>query len=181
MNDEVLIPQMTRVDKYKRHKIKIPFSNLVFIGTAIILFICSTFVNINIKHYILPTEIFSSANLTSDDFIYSFCLIPQIPVVMFVASVLGRGMTSTSLFLYILLGLCGLPIFALGGGIHYIGQFGFGYILGYLPAVAIACKFLQEKQSQSYFSRGLLAGYFRKQFLCVLHPIGRFQSDRHRP
>ncbi len=171
MNDEVLIPQMTRVDKYKRHKIKIPFSNLVFIGTAIILFICSTFVNINIKHYILPTEIFSSANLTSDDFIYSFCLIPQIPVVMFVASVLGRGMTSTSLFLYILLGLCGLPIFALGGGIHYIGQFGFGYILGYLPAVAIACKFLQEKYSFPNMIKAAVCGVLTIHIIGILYMI----------
>lgn len=167
-NEEVLIPQMTRIDKYKRHKIKIPFSNLVFICAAILLYICSTFININIKHYILPAEIFSSANLAPEDFIYSFCLIPQIPVIMFVASVLGRGMTTTSLFIYILLGLCGFPFFALGGGFHYIGQFGFGYILGYLPAVAITCKFLQEKYSFPNMIKAAICG------VLTIHLIGIF-------
>jgi biotin transporter BioY len=37
------------------------------------------------------------------------------------------------------------PIFALGGGISYLFEYGFGYILAYLPAVFFAGTLLKEK------------------------------------
>ena len=52
-------------------------------------------------------------------------------------------MAVTSVMLYILAGLFFVPIFALGGGVRYLAEFGFGYILGYIPAVIIAGNFLK--------------------------------------
>jgi biotin transporter BioY len=164
MNEEVLIPKMNRRSAMKR-KIKIPMLNFVVILFCTLMIIGSTFININVKHYILPWTIFSSKGLTSSDFIYSFSLIPQIPVVMFVCSTLGRRMAITSVLLYILTGLFIFPVFALGGGFRYIFEYGFGYILGYIPAVAIAGNLL-KKYSFPDMIKSTLAGVF------IIHVIG---------
>ena len=63
---------------------------------------------------------------------------------MFVCAALGRKMALTSVVLYILAGLSFAPIFGLGGGIKYIFEYGFGYILAYIPAVIIAGLLLKK-------------------------------------
>ena len=166
MNEEVLIPKMTRIDKTRKKKIKIPAINLVLIFFAILLYICSTFINLNIKHYVLPANLFSGAKLTAESFIYSFFFIPQVPVVLFAASVLGKRMAVISVILYLLAGLAGMPLFALGGGIKYIAQFGFGYLAAYIPAVIITCRLLKERYSFSDMVKAAIAG------VLVIHVIG---------
>lgn len=166
MSEEVLIPKMTRLDRHRRYRIKIPFINIVLILCAILLFICSTFINIDIRHYILPAGIFSNSTLTAGDFVFSFFLIPQIPVILFAASVLGKKMTVVSIILYILIGLCGLPVFALGGGIQYIAQFGFGYILGYVPAAVISGNILSNKYTFWNMIKAAVCG------VLIIHIIG---------
>lgn len=146
MTEEVLIPKMKRLEK-KQRKIKIPLLNIILILFCILLIIGSTFININLKHYILSPEIFTGKPLIIEDFIYSFSIIPQIPVILFICSSLGKKMANTSIILYILAGLCSIPVFALGGGIRYITEFSFGYILSYIPAVIIAGNILNKKYS----------------------------------
>ena len=147
MNEpDVLIPKMKRIDK-KQRKIKIPFVNTVLILFAILMIIGSTFVNLHIRHYFIPGNAFSQEELEINNFIYNFYIIPQIPVLMFICAVLGRKMASTSVILYILAGLIFAPLFALGGGLGYIKEFSFGYILAYVPAVNMAGHMLKEKYS----------------------------------
>ena len=146
MSKDILIPKMTRLDK-KKKRIKTPLINVVAILFGTLLIIAATFLNLEIKHYILPSGLFTHKPLTPEDYVYSFCLIPQIPVVMFVCSVLGKKMALTSVFLYIIAGLFFIPVFALGGGLKYFGQYGFGYILAYIPAVFIAGNILKKKYS----------------------------------
>ncbi len=43
-----------------------------------------------------------------------------------------------SVLLYIILGLCGLPVFSQGGGIGYVLNMPFGYLLGFLIAPLIS-------------------------------------------
>lgn len=161
-----MIPKMKRLDKRQRYRIKIPLINLVFIFAAILMFTCSTFINVDIKHYILPAGIFSNAPLTSDDFIYSFFFIPQVPVVLFAAAVLGRKMSVISIILYLLAGLCGAPVFALGGGFQYAAQFGFGYLLGYIPAAITAGSFLEEKYNFLNMIKAAICG------VLIIHVTG---------
>lgn len=146
MTEEVLIPKMKRLEKQQR-KLKIPMLNVALILFCTLLLVCATFLNINIKHYILPLDIFSNKSLTSDDFIYSFYFIPQIPMVMFICSILGKKMSATSIIFYIIGGLCLAPIFALGGGIRYVTEYSFGYIFAYLPAVLFAGNILKKAYS----------------------------------
>ena len=104
MTQEVLIPKMKRIDKQQR-RIRIPLVNFVIIIFCILLIISSTFLNIDLKHYIIPTDFFSNKDLTANDFIYSFYIIPQIPIIMFICSLVGKRMAVTSVMLYILAGL----------------------------------------------------------------------------
>lgn len=46
--------------------------------------------------------------------------------------------------MYIILGLF-FPIFALGGGVRYLFEYGFGYILAFLPAIFFAGTLLKGK------------------------------------
>lgn len=170
MSEQVLIPKMKRIDKTKK-KYRIPWLNLVLIIFCTILIICSTFLNINIKHYIIPQNIFSGTNLSADNFIYSMYFIPQIPVVMFICSVLGKRMALTSTILYILLGLFFIPVFALGGGIKYITEFGFGYIFAYIPAVVIAGNCLKEKYNFSNMIKAVIFGVLTIHIIGIIYMI----------
>lgn len=184
MTEDVLIPKMKRIEK-KKKKIKVPLINILIILFCTLLITGATFVNIDLRHYIIPTEVFSSDKLFYDDFIYSFNIIPQIPVVMLVCSMLGKRMAVTSVVLYILAGLFLIPIFALGGGFRYILHYSFGYIFSYIPAVLIAGNFLKKSYS---FKNMILAtlcgvltihigGIFYMIFIALLkHDGGTFIS-----
>lgn len=146
MSEEVLIPKMKRLDG-KQKSVKIPINNFILVILCTLLIICATFVNIDIKHYIIPQGFSFGKTFSGEDFIYSFYIIPQIPVLMFTCSVLGRKLSITCTCLYIVLGLFAFPFFALGGGITYIGEYSFGYILAFVLGVWIAGSFLNRKYS----------------------------------
>jgi len=146
MSEEVLIPKMKRLNG-KHSNIKIPLNNFVLVILCTLLIICATFINIDIKHYIIPQGFSFGKNFSPEDYIYSFSIIPQIPAIMFACSVLSRKLAITCTSLYILTGLFVFPVFALGGGITYVGEYGFGYILSFIIGVFIAGSFLRKKYS----------------------------------
>ena len=169
MSEEVLIPKMTRIDKKKR-KIKIPLINFVIIIFCTLLIIASTFININLKHYIIPLDLFTNKNLSMENFVFAVPFIPQIPIIMFICSILGKRMALTSVLLYLIIGLFFVPVFALGGGIRYFGEYGFGYILAYIPALLIAGKLL-DKYSFLDIIKATLAGVFTIHICGILYMI----------
>ena len=57
---------------------------------------------------------------------------------------MGRKFGILSILCYIILGFF-FPIFALGGGISYLSEYGFGYILAFIPAVFFAGTLLKGK------------------------------------
>ena len=72
---------------------------------------------------------------------------PQFPVMIFIIYILYRNY---SILLYILYLLCGFfvcPIFAFGGGLDYIQNYFFGYLLGFIFAILIAGKILKNDNS----------------------------------
>ena len=162
---EALIPTMKRIDK-EENKIRIPFVNIALIFMFILLLIGSTFVNINIQHFILPKNYFGGGELAKNDYIYSFYIIPQIPVLMFMCSALGKKLATTCISLYFLLGMTFLPIFALGGGLGYITEYSFGYIFAYIPAILIAGNILNKKYS---FLNMILAAFAA---VLIIHVTG---------
>jgi biotin transporter BioY len=70
--------------------------------------------------------------------------IPQIPVILFTGALLGRRYALVVVVSYIITGLFFEPVFALGGGLRYVFEYGFGYIMAYLPAVFFSTSILQS-------------------------------------
>ena len=129
--------------KYKGEPIKITLGTLILTCLCVLLIIVATFTQVTLQHPYFPADtfIFLSGDVTDSEilehFITSYKYIPQIPVVFFIVALLGRKFGILSVMLYIILGLF-FPIFALGGGISYLFEYGFGYILAFIPAIFFA-------------------------------------------
>lgn len=77
---------------------------------------------------------------------------------MMAGLLLGGEMGAYSVFMYILLGLIGLPIFTEGGGLAYIFKPTFGYIIGFCIASYVTGKIVNRESNPSY--KRILGGNF---------------------
>lgn|SRR5574344_1081717 len=148
--------------------IKFSVASFILILFCTFLIVISTFLQLNITHFIIPFNLLGQNNLTIHDFVHSYKFIPQIPVIMFLATFLGRKYGITSVLLYIIAGLFFVPIFALGGGLKYIFEYGFGYILGYIPAIFFAGSILKSGYSNRNLLHASIVG------VLTIHIIGVF-------
>lgn len=82
----------------------------------------------------------------------------QFLFVLLAGMILGRKMGTVSVGVYVLLGLCGLPVFAAGGGIFYIFRPSFGYLLGFILA-AFAAGWMVEKSGIRGYGKYLMAAF----------------------
>ena len=168
--DDAMVPRIKRVKKVKK-KIRIPLLNILLVLFCVFLLIVATFVQLNITHFIIPHDIFSNKALTKADFLYTFSIIPQIPAVLFIVGLLGKRLGITSIVLYILLGLCSVPIFAVGGGIDYLAEFGFGYILAYIPAALVAGAILEEDFSFKNILKATFVGVLTIHIIGIIYML----------
>jgi biotin transport system substrate-specific component len=65
----------------------------------------------------------------------------QIGAVLLIGCVSGRNAAVMSQVAYLALGLAGFPIFSQGGGLGYLRELSFGYLLGFVPAAWICGHF----------------------------------------
>ncbi len=90
--------------------------------------------------------------------------VPVLPITlqylftMMAGLLLGGKQGFISVCIYILLGLAGLPIFAHGGGIGYIFQPSFGYIIGFAVG-AFVTGVIAHKSSKPGYPRLLIANF----------------------
>ncbi len=132
------------------------------LGTLVLMLFCtfflivSTFISIDVFYPVIPTAQERVNGLTFEHFFKMFAIIPQVPAVIFIGALLGRKFAITSIIFYILIGLFLLPVFALGGGIGYFSQYGFGYILAYIPAVWALGYMLKDGFNIKNISLGVL-------------------------
>ncbi len=155
----------TRTVKRQIEGIRLSLGSLLLVLSCTFLIILATFLQLDITHLILPDKLFSESH-KAQDFIYTYKFIPQIPIVMFVGAFLGRKYGLLSVLIYIILGLFIIPVFALGGGPKYILEYGFGYILGYIPAVFFAGSILKSGFSNRNIFHAVLVG------VLTIHIIG---------
>jgi biotin transport system substrate-specific component len=80
----------------------------------------------------------------------------QTLMVMFSGLILGSRLGALSQFLYLTIGLIGLPIFAQGGGPGYVLQPSFGFLVGFSLA-AYAIGYVTERNEHLSLSRTLAA------------------------
>jgi len=73
---------------------------------------------------------------------------------LFIAVYIGLLLSPKNAFLaqlvYIIIGLIGIPVFSAGGGIQYVFQPSFGYIIGFLIASVVIAQ-LMKRQKQINF------------------------------
>jgi biotin transport system substrate-specific component len=80
----------------------------------------------------------------------------QLPTALFLATLLGPFMGPMVIALFLVVGLVAFPIFANGGGLQYLTQPGFGYLLGVLMmAYPLSKRFHKAFQKQDNASRSL--------------------------
>ncbi len=82
----------------------------------------------------------------------------QFLFVLLAGMILGYRMGVISVGVYVLLGLCGLPIFAAGGGIAYIFRPSFGYLLGFIVA-AFVTGLVVEKSKKTGYGKYIIAAF----------------------
>lgn len=86
--------------------------------------------------------------------------------VVLAAMILKRKKAISAVLLYIVIGLIGLPVFAKGGGIAYIFQPTFGYLIGFIGAAAIVGEVAERTDKISYL---LVSGFIA---MIVIYGIG---------
>lgn len=73
--------------------------------------------------------------------------------------VLGRRDGALAVLIYIVMGLLGLPVFTQGGGVGYVFNPSFGYLIGFVPATFLAgllCERLNKKTTGKVFAAALI-------------------------
>lgn len=81
---------------------------------------------------------------------------------------LGRKLGSASVGLYVILGLVGLPIFTGGGGIGYILQPTFGYLIGFIAGSWVSGYIIERTKNPS-LKTYIIAGFLN---LIVVYLLG---------
>lgn len=166
-----IAPQLDKF-RYQNQPLRFNLAVLVLIGLCSFLIVIATFTQFDFKHYIIPLDAFSyiGANFKNPvvlgHFVKYYRYIPQIPIILFIAAFLGRKFGLASVVIYILIGLFFAPVFALGGGLDYVFQYGFGYILGYIPAVFFAASILNSGLTYRNMAQATLVG------VLTIHLIG---------
>jgi biotin transport system substrate-specific component len=97
----------------------------------------------------------------------------QLPLALFMAAFLGPFMGTGIMLLFLGMGLAFFPLFANGGGWHYVVEPGFGYLLGaFIAASMLGKAFHKAFQKQGSVSRSLKI--LTKAFAAVvlLHGVG---------
>lgn len=99
--------------------------------------------------------------------------IPNIPITLqfmfttLAGLLLGSKLGAISVLIYLVIGLIGIPIFTNGGGIGYIFQPTFGYLIGFLVGTFVAGKIIES--SNISFKNLLLACFAN---LIIVYTLG---------
>lgn len=148
----------------RQNKIRFSLRTCIFILWSIFLIIIATFTQVTLTKAGIPTFILKHVMTINYENCYKY--IPQIPVVLFVASMLGRKYSFIAISIYIILGLFFIPIFALGGGPSYMLKYTFGFILAYIPGAFIISTILFKFNNFKSYIQSAIIG------VLIIHIIG---------
>jgi len=74
-----------------------------------------------------------------------------------------------TVFLYILAGILGVPIFSSGSGISYFLKPGFGYLLGFFPAIFFVSNIMKNRETKFRVIKATLAGLISVHLIGVIY------------
>ncbi len=170
VNKKRIEPELKQFD-YSNSNLKLTLGVLVVVCLCTFLIIIATFSELGFSSYKLPVDAilhplgFLSQSNSAWLFVLGYQYIPQVPVILFIAALLGSRFGTLSVLMYIMLGLFAVPVFALGGGWRYLFEYNFGYILAFIPAVIIAGNMLSKITIKSAFK----ASFFG---VLIIHFVG---------
>ena len=170
--------------KYQNQELRFNLGVLVLIGLCAFLIVVATFTQFDFNHFIIPSDAFSyfGADFKNPSvmghFIKHYRYIPQLPAIMFIVALLGRKFSIASVLIYILVGLFLAPVFALGGGLEYVFQYGFGYILAYIPAIFFAGSILKSGLFYRNMAQATFVGILTVHIVGILYFL--FIATLHR-
>src|SRR5574344_517415 len=163
MSKPEMLKVTTKEPAKTQNKLKFSLCTLVLILFCSILIVVATFTQISFLYY----DQIAGAHLKSlleflrlihlDGF-FTYPYIPQVPVILFIASLLGGLYGLLSVLLYVVVGILFFPVFAMGGGIKYFAEYSFGYIIAFIPTVLICGYMLKNNTKFSTYLKTLLVG-----------------------
>ena len=149
---------------YKGEKTPFSLGTLTVVALCLLLLIVGTFTQLGIVHYWTVPDADTMFGMKK----YSY--IPQIPLVLFIAAILGARFGILVIILYLIVGFFIWPVFALGGGLGYIKSYFFGYILGYFFAMVFASRVLFfDKFSYKSMAYASVVGVLSIHFCGILY------------
>lgn len=163
--------------KYQNQPLRLNLGVLVLVGLCSFLIVIATFTQFDFNHFIIPFDFLSYIKADFKNpavlahFIKHYRYIPQIPAIMFIVTLLGRRFGIASVLIYILVGLFLAPVFALGGGLNYVFQYGFGYILAYIPAVFFAGSILKSGLTYRNMAQATIVGVLTIHIVGILYML----------
>jgi len=151
---------------YKGERTPFSLGTLTVAAFCLLLLIVATFTQLHLVHYwpVIDPDL----GLTMGTKKYSY--IPQIPLVLFIAAILGARFGILVIILYLITGFFIWPVFALGGGLGYIKSYFFGYILGYFFAIVFTSRILYyDKFSYKGIAYASVIGVLAIHFCGILY------------
>lgn len=149
---------------------------LVVCALCFLIMIVATFTQINFSHpwmKFVPLEGFITF---SKQVSYS----PLLPAMVFVIFILGKAYSTLMFLTYLVVGFFIWPIFVFGGGIDYLQNYLFGYMLGFFFAIAIISYLLKISRNILYRTLaaifGVLSIHICGLLYCVILAIFRVIS-----
>lgn len=163
--------------KFQNQPLRLNLTTLTLIGICSFLIVIATFTQFDFYHFIIPGDFLNyfGADFKNKEiaahFLKHYRYIPQIPTIMFIVALLGRRFGIASILLYILTGLFIAPVFALGGGLSYVFEYGFGYILAYIPAVFFAGSILRSGLTYRNMAQATVVGVITIHLIGILYML----------
>ena len=128
---------------YKGESTPLTIGTLVMCALCFLAIIVTTFTQIQFSHPVLAFVQGKGLTVNFEKIAYT----PQIPVMIFIIYLLGRKYSSLTLGAYLITGFFIWPVFAFGGGLDYIQNYLFGYLLGFAFAILISGSILKIAQN----------------------------------
>lgn len=160
--------------KYAGQPVKFTIGTLALIAFCIFLIIISTFTQLPVVDvFSLSRGEEGSGFLLSDYLANSsyYKYIPQLPAIFFAIALLDRRYGLAAIILYILLGLFVFPVFGMGGGVNYIMENGFGYILAYIPGTFITATIIKHDYRFLTILKGVFLGVLAIHLIGVMYMV----------
>jgi biotin transport system substrate-specific component len=107
---------------------------------------------------------------------FSYC--PQLLIVFFLSQIFRKNYALLAVFIYLLLGIFGLPIFRYGGGWTYLSEPSFGFLLAMIPLALLGFYFKNHLEaSSSTRILLLLSSVFLSHFIAYVFFLFRMSFD----